>query len=137
MSTPKKSKKPAKKSKAKKPRQDDEDNFALISLKMFELINKNPRIPTNKKLAEATGLCEKTIERHRAKPRFKEMLGRARSMNDMMMVQYMQKVAKSSDAAMWRDWWKLTEPEFAEVLDKRKVDVTSDGKAIQIKVIRE
>ena len=57
MSTPKKpSKKAAKPPKQKKPRQDEEDNFALISTKMFELVNKNPRIPTNKKLAEVTGL---------------------------------------------------------------------------------
>ncbi len=131
-------KKPPKKSVKKKPaakkrgpRQDDEDNAALISMKMFEMITKNPRMPTNKKISEATGLCIKTIERHRKKPGFKKMLAKARSMNDMMMVQYMNRVSKSSDATMWKNWWILTEPQAAEAFNNKKVDVTTKGQAIK------
>lgn len=118
----KKGSKKAEAKRDKKPRADNEDNRILISTKMFEMISKRPRIPSARELSEATGLCQKTIERHLKHPSFKEMKGKLRAMNDRMLIQFASKVAKSSNPAFWDMYWTLTEPEYAESKQKKKVD---------------
>lgn len=123
--------KKAAKKKAVKPkpqRIDHEHNQELISSAFFKLIKQsNGKLPTHKQLAEQTGLCSKTIDRHLKQPRFKEMAGKMRAMNDMMLVHFANKVLKSGDSKMWDLWWTLTEPEYAATKQKQKVDLNLKG----------
>ena len=122
-------KKDSKKSKKKgavkpteeKKRADHEANRILISTKMFELISKRPRIPSARELSESTGLSPKTIERHLKDPSFSEMKVKLRAMNDMMLVQFANKVAKSSNPAFWDMYWVLTEPEYSEAKNRKNI----------------
>lgn len=132
MSTPKKSRKkpPAKPKKEKQNRIDFENNQDLISSEFFKLISKNGKMPTITKLAESTGLSYKTVERHIKAPSFKNMKEKLRAFNDMMLVQFAQKVSKSSNPGMWDMYWTLTEPEYMESKNKKTVDVTSKGQSV-------
>jgi len=115
---------------ANKERHDKEANRILISEKMFALVKSKGRIPSMRQLAEATGLCEKTIERHLKDPTFRSMKNRLRSMNDMMLVQFTQQVVQSKNPQMWDMYWTLMEADYADVKSKKKVDVTTAGKSI-------
>lgn len=128
-------KKPKKSVKRKEPvdeelkkRSDFENNQDIIGAAFFKLISTNGKIPTLSKLAAATNLSTKTIDRHLKAESFKEMKGKLRAFNDMMLVQFAQKVSKSSNPGMWDMYWLLTEDEYAKTKNKSNVAVTVTGK---------
>lgn len=122
--------KPVKKKSAKKPahRKDWEHNQEIIGAAFFSVVEKKKKMPTTIELSRATGLSISSIDRHLKMPTFKKNCDKLRAIQDQMLVQFANKVMKSSNPAMWELYFELTEREYVK---NRRVEVTGkDGEVL-------
>jgi hypothetical protein len=83
-----------------------------ISEAFFLLITKNKKVPTVEQLAEAASLPIETVESYLKDSSFEQSLEVLKAMSSMMLVQFANRCAKSSNPKLWRMYFMMTEPGY-------------------------
>lgn len=105
-------------------RRDWEHHQQIISSAFFKIVETKKKMPTRVELARETKLSISSIDRHLKMPTFKKNCENLRAIQDKMLIQFANKVMKSSNPSMWDLYFELTEKEYVK---NRRVEVTGEG----------
>ena len=114
-------------------RTDWEVNDQLISQTFAELLLKNGKMPTYAAIGRELGIDEKKVERHLKEVDFTKRFQKFRSASDKVLINLFKQCATGKNPLMIKLWLEL----FEGLGEKKKVDITSGGEPLTIKVVRE